>query len=198
MRIKTFTLLFLIAAFSADLATQSLPRQDTESPVEVKVKNPRNVLNFYLAVPGNFLGWGQDKNAWPGEQERLKMVSVRDIQNGYLKLSWGTNDYIEIALFRDPARNRVVLGIARTDCSRVCNNDLLRFLVFEGNRCFDATGVLFPDLSACRLGKNIMINLPRYGTAVILNEVNSEGEPRELDEHIKWSDGKFVLEKRKK
>ena len=105
----------------------------------VSTPAPKTVLDYYLLLPEKYL------KALGSSQDRLSLISLRDVKNGYLELSGGWEGDAHVVLWKSAA-GQDLLGVSQTDCGPVCQQTLW-FLTFKDGKWTNVTAKAFPTLS---------------------------------------------------
>lgn len=162
-----------------------------------RVKPPQNVLEYYMALPEKYMG------NLTNIGDRKKTVEIKDLENGYLRLTaTDLEGYGEAALFKN-ADGTKTFGIQTLGCGPVCETDSIYFLQYKNGRWLDVTREVLPKISEAELERVLkcykpdaedgvadFYQLPRYGTTVKLFD-NHDSEERLLYE-FKWDGRKFT------
>jgi hypothetical protein len=165
---------------------------------------PATALDYYLLLPARFLS-----NYPVGEtrQEREAAISLRDLQNGYIRLGTpGEGESATVVLFRKPDGSYLV-AVESSLCALKCEQSL-HLLRYENGQWSDETKTLLPAVNdrAARarvaretkaakvIGSDnysyqLIYQLPRYGTTINVTENWSNKKVAELQ----WSDGRFTV-----
>ena len=144
---------------------------------------PRNVTEFYLALPGSINGIeGTQNSEIPGFEDdfffysnarneskssilkyRRGLIKSEDLRNGYLRLeSREWEGWVEIALFKK-ADGSSLLAISQVACAPGCNGGIL-FLTYLNDRWKNVTSQVFPIPKQ----RANYYELPRIGTSISL------------------------------
>ncbi len=107
--------------------------------VATPVAAPKTVLDYYLLLPTKYL------KALGSTQDRLSLISLRDVKNGYLELSGSWEGDAHVVLWKSAAGQNL-LGVSQTECGPVCHQTLW-FLTFQDGKWTDVTAKTFPLLS---------------------------------------------------
>lgn len=100
---------------------------------------PKTVLDYYLLLPAKYL------KALASSQDRLSLISLKDVKNGYLELSGNWEGDAHVVLWKS-ATGQDLLGVSQTDCGPVCHQTIW-FLTFKDGKWADVTAKTFPLLS---------------------------------------------------
>lgn len=100
--------------------------------VSAQKKDSRNVLDYYALLPDNALN----------NEAMMGIVAVRDIKNGYLKITGAFEGYVEAALFRKKDGSALLL-VGATSCGPVCDT-VMNAYEFSGDEPTDVTENLLP------------------------------------------------------
>jgi len=167
---------------------------------------PRNVTDFYLALPGGINGIpGTQDSELPGFENdfffyanernesrasilnyRKSLIKIEDIKNGYLRLeSKDWKGWVEIALFKK-ADGSYVVAISQTGCEPTCRGGVM-FATYEKGRWKNVTKQVFPHSSQQRG----YYQLPRVGTSIDLICGDKRCSPGEKLAEFHWNKGRF-------
>ena len=100
---------------------------------------PKTVLDYYRLLPVKYL------KALGSSQDRMSLISLKDVKNGYLELSGSWEGDAHVVLWKSSA-GQDLLGVSQTDCGPVCQQTLW-FLTFKDGKWTDVTAKTFPPLS---------------------------------------------------
>jgi len=162
---------------------------------------PQNVLEYFLAVPEEFIGTIKDLG------EREKTVEVKDLKNGYLKLSSpGWDGWGEVALFKNSDGSKT-LGLQTIGCGPGCGNDSLFFVQYKNGKWIDVTKEILPEVGDAELlrvwkclnpkktGEDTVAafyEFPRIGTTVKLIDDNNANMTGKTLYEFAWNGAKFT------
>jgi hypothetical protein len=139
---------------------------------------PRDVKDYFLALPEKYLGLGDTKSS---AQERTEALQLVDLKNGYLRAEFPASEgYVELAVFKRADRSDLV-AVSAVACAPVCEQELT-FLDPRDGKWRDVTKDVFTPVPQADLqatyrelsGKEpevplpVLYDLPRYGTSLLL------------------------------
>ena len=167
-------------------------------------KNPSTVVDYFLLLPDKYIGLGK----LPAS-ERLKMIKIKDIRNGWLKCSqMAWEGWLEMAIFRKPNKTYMT-GIAVANCGPVCSQDIY-FLEYRSKKWVDVTSNVFKKLSNSEIQKRykkvfgssygedeipVLYEIPRHGTTLwVVTQEAFTGKKKKLAGY-NFKNGKFILMK---
>jgi hypothetical protein len=103
--------------------------------------NAKNILDYYLEIPAEKMGWMVEADKQPSSKERIDAIDIKDIKNGYLKLKADDgSEESTLALFQ--SKKGPILAIAREGVSV----QQFWFLSPDSN-WKDITKEIFPEFS---------------------------------------------------
>jgi len=170
---------------------------------------PRNVTDFYLALPGGIYGIeGTQDSEIPGFENdfffyanernestsairtyRKSLIKIEDIKNGYLRLEsneW--KGWVEIALFKK-ADGFYVVAISQVTCEASCTGGVI-FATYKNGHWKNVTRQVFPGSSQ----KRGYYQLPRVGTSIDLLCGDKSCSPGEKLAEFHWNKERFVAQ----
>ena len=171
---------------------------------------PRNVTEFYLALPGSINGIeGAQNSEIPGFEDdfffysntrneskssilkyRKGLIKSEDLKNGYLRLeSREWEGWVEISLFKK-ADGSSLIAISQVTCGPGCKGGLL-FLTYKNGHWKNVTSQVFP---ISKLTGNYY-ELPRVGTSIALvcgDDANQSCRNREKLAEFQWDRNGFI------
>lgn len=102
-------------------------------------ETPENVLDYYELLPARYLPVIKDV------KNRIALIKVKDVKNGYLRLEGNWEGYAEVALWSNKSQQEI-LGVVQTICAPVCVQNI-HFVKREGRQWLDVTRKALPQLT---------------------------------------------------
>jgi hypothetical protein len=190
--LKRFCLQFVCVAVFVSCAAVFAAAQPTpkkspgKKPVTIAVKQPRNVVDFYLLLPDKYVG----NYSRAVRQKKLKDFGTTDTQNGYLEiLAQRENDAnIYVAIFKRDAGSYLIT----TASGKWSDTGLYKYNFFEydGKTFKDVTKQVLPEgFKFSDYGtEGYVCALPRFDRT--MNCRNAEGKIT----YLGWTGKDFVIE----
>jgi hypothetical protein len=146
-------------------------------------KKPRNVVDFLLLLPKNYVGNYTVAN----RQKFLKENGTTDTANGYLELT-GTREndsFVVVAIFKKDDGNYLV-----TTSVSGANGQKFYFLDHDGKKFTDATKKVLPaNFGINKFHEGYNCELPRFNRTINCRD-SSEGKLT----YLGWTGKEFVIE----
>ena len=146
-------------------------------------KKPRNVVDFLLLLPKNYIG----NYTVAARQKYLKENGTTDAANGYLEFGGtGENDsFVVVAIFKKDDGNYLI-----TTSASGANGQKYYFLDYDGKKFVDAAKRVLPaDFGINKFHSGYNCELPRFNRTINCRDIN-EGKLT----YLGWTGKEFVIE----
>lgn len=178
--LKKTCLLLSILLFACGAAVFG---QKTKSTPQASPKKPRNVVDFLMLLPKNYVG----NYTIAKRQKSLKEFGTTDTANGYAEFSGADQDdpFVAIAIFKKDDGEYLV-----TTSFWSGNEQKFHFLEYDGKKFADVSKKVLPaNFGMEKFKEGFTCQLPRYNRTI-----NCRDSDQGKLTYLGWTGKEFVIE----